>query len=204
MRGKRAEVAREAARLLYYGFVEEYKDAKTKAAETLGTSTLPSNFEVALELDQISDQVEGSERELLIPRLRKEALELMTLLSEFHPKLIGSVWRGTARKGSDIDIQLYSSTKSDVLRKLIGKYRVKKEEWVSKTSNGETNRFYHMLVPLEDGAEAEISVTDPERIGERRKDAVYEDDITGLGVLELRSVLRDDPLRRFVPEKKKG
>jgi hypothetical protein len=61
-----------------------------------------------------------------------------------------------------------------------------------------------MLVPLEDGAEAEISVTDPERIGERRKDAVYEDDITGLSVLELRSVLRDDPLRRFVPEKKKG
>ena len=118
--------------------------------------------------------------------------------------LFGSAARETLRKGSDIDIQLYSSTKSDVLRKLIGKYRVKKEEWVSKTSNGETNRFYHMLVPLEDGAEAEISVTDPERIGERRKDAVYEDDITGLSVLELRSVLRDDPLRRFVPEKKKG
>ena len=204
MSSKRAGVAREAARLLYYGFVEEYIDAKTKAAEALGTFTLPSNFEVALELDLIADQVEGSERELLIQRLRKEALELMTFLSEFHPRLIGSVWRGTARKGSDIDIQLFSSSTSVVLEKLVGRYEVEKEEWVSKTSNGETNRFYHLIVPIKNGDEAEISVTDLEKIGERRKDAVYEDYITGLNVLELRLILRNNPLRRFVPEKKKG
>ena len=197
-------MAHEAARLLYYGFAEEYKDAKAEAAKAFDTSTLPSNFDIAVELDRISEQVEGAERELLLQRLRKEALEIMTFLSQFRPKLIGSVWRGTARKGSDIDIQVYSSTIGEVSGKLIGNYRIEKEEWVSKTSNGETDRFYHVLVRLENGDKAEISVTDPEKIGERRKDAVYEDDITGLNIHELRSILRDNPLRRFVPEKKKG
>jgi predicted nucleotidyltransferase len=204
MRNKRVEVVHEAARLLYYGFSEEYKDAKTEAAKTFGSNTLPSNFDIAVELDYISEQVEGPERELLLRRLRKEALEIMTLLSEFHPKLIGSVWRGTARKGSDIDIQVYSSTTGEVLRKLIGTYIIEKEERVFKTSNGETNRFYHVLVRLENGDEAEISVTCPERIGERRKDSVYEDNITGLSLSELKSVLLENPLRKFVPEKKKG
>jgi predicted nucleotidyltransferase len=204
MRNRITEVAHEAARLLYYGFTEEYKDAKIDAAKAFGTSTLPSNFDIAVELDRISEQVEGPERELLLHRLRKEALDIMILLSELHPKLIGSVWRGTARKGSDIDIQLYCSSTGEVSRKLIGNYRIEKEEWVSKTSNGETDRFYHVLIGLEDGDEAEISVTSPEKIGERRKDAVYEDDITGLNIPELRSILRDNPLRRFVPKRKKG
>jgi len=204
MRNKRVEVAHEAARLLYYGFSEEYKDAKTEAAKAFGTSALPSNFDIAVELDHISEQVEGPEREQLLQRFRKEALEIMTLLSEFRPKLIGSVWRGTARKGSDIDIQVYSSTTGEVSRRLIGNYRIEKEEWVSKTSNGETDKFYHVSVRLESGDEAEISVTCPEKIGERRKDSVYEDNITGLSVPELRSILLDNPLRRFVPEKKKG
>ena len=204
MKNKRLEVAREAARLLYYGLSEEYKNAKIEAAKAFGTSTLPSNFDIAVELDHISEQIEGPARELLLQRLREEALEIMTLLSEFRPKLIGSVWRGTARKGSDIDIRVYSPTTGEVSRRLIGNYRIEKEEWVSKTSNGETDKFYHVSVRLESGDEAEISVTSLEEIGERRKDSVYEDDITGLSVPELRSILLDNPIRRFVPEKKKG
>ena len=197
-------MAREAARLLYYGLSEEYKNSKIEAAKAFGTRTLPSNFDIAVELDRISEQIEGPARELLLQRLRKEALEIMTLLSEFRPKLIGSVWRGTARKGSDIDIQVYSPTTCEVSSRLIGSYKIEKEEWVSKTSNGETDKFYHVLVRLESGDEAEISVTSLEKIGERRKDSVYEDDITGLSVPELRSILLDNPMRRFVPEKKKG
>jgi len=48
-------VAKEAARLLYLGFVNEYKDAKERASESLGIGALPSNIEIAYEVDKLSD-----------------------------------------------------------------------------------------------------------------------------------------------------
>jgi predicted nucleotidyltransferase len=55
-------VAREAATLLYFGAEKEYKQAKTKAAQTFGVHFLPSNLEIALELDKISEENEGAKR----------------------------------------------------------------------------------------------------------------------------------------------
>ena len=88
-------VAREAATLLYFGEEKEYKQAKTKAAQTLGTHFLPSNLEVALELDKIAEEHEGAKRRERLIEMRKEALKIMRLLSAYCPVLIGSVWRGT-------------------------------------------------------------------------------------------------------------
>lgn len=198
------DVAREAAWLLYYGVVEEYKDAKVLAAKSLGTSTLPRNYDVALELDRLAEQIEGEEREKLLLRLREEALRLMIHLSEFHPRLIGSVWRGTARRGSDIDIQAYSLSIDEVLRRLSESFKITRTEWTSKTVEGETTSFHHIFVLLPTGDEAEVSVRGLEDIGERRRDAIYGDGILGLSIEELEAVLRSNPLRRFVPERKKG
>ena len=58
----KCRVAREAATLLYFGAEKEYKQAKEKAAKTLGTHFLPSNLEVALELDKIAEENEGAKR----------------------------------------------------------------------------------------------------------------------------------------------
>ena len=52
-------VTREAATLLYFGAEKEYKQAKQKAAQTFGVHFLPSNLEVALELDKIAEENEG-------------------------------------------------------------------------------------------------------------------------------------------------
>jgi len=204
MRIKTRVVAREAAWLLYSGVAEEYKDAKTTAAKSLGASVLPSNYDIALELDRLAEQIEGEEREKLLLRLREEALELMAHLAAFQPRLIGSVWRGTARRGSDIDIQAYSLIMDDVLGRLSERFRVTKSEWTSKTVEGETARFHHIFVLLPAGDEAEVTVRSLEDIGERRRDAVYGDEIVGLSIEELEDVLRSNPLRRFVPERKKG
>ena len=57
-------VVREAATLLYFGAEKEYKQAKEKAAETLGTHFLPSNLEVALELNKIAEENEGVDQSL--------------------------------------------------------------------------------------------------------------------------------------------
>ena len=62
----RQDVAREAARILYNRSVKEYKDAKEMAASSLGSKALPSNYEVAIELDRLTDELEGSDRQTML------------------------------------------------------------------------------------------------------------------------------------------
>ncbi len=114
----RKRVAQEAALLLYSSQEKEYKQAKQRAAETLKTRVFPSNLEVAEELDKIAEEREGNSRNNLLHRMRKEAQEIMTTLKDFNPRLVGSVWRGTARKNSDIDILTFSQDHLQVLNQL--------------------------------------------------------------------------------------
>jgi predicted nucleotidyltransferase len=103
-----SRVAREAARLLYLGYATEFKMAKELASENLGISVLPSNYDVAVELDRLADEFEGWERRITLMEMRRTALKIMRVIKGYEPCLIGSVWRGTARKGSDIDITVYT------------------------------------------------------------------------------------------------
>ena len=66
----RRKIAQEAARLLYYNFAGEYKQAKEKASRRLNLNGWPSNLEVALALNKIANEVEGGNREKLIIHLR--------------------------------------------------------------------------------------------------------------------------------------
>src|SRR4030065_1835980 len=103
----KTKVAREAAVLLYFGTEKEYKQAKLKAAKTLRTNFLPTNLEVALELDHIADENEGVARTQRLIQMREEALKIMVALAKYEPLLIGSVWRGTSRRGSGMDKSVY-------------------------------------------------------------------------------------------------
>ena len=111
----RFKIAREAATLLYLGAEKEYKQAKLKAAKTLCTHFLPTNLEVAIELDKIAEANEGAARKERLIQMRKEALKIMTILKAYGPLLIGSVWRGTIRQGSDIDIAAYHDAPDEIL-----------------------------------------------------------------------------------------
>jgi len=196
-------VAREAAFLLYRGVVEEYKQAKETAAENLGVKTLPSNFEVALELDEIAEELEGDQRRKRLSEMRKTALELMQHLSDFHPRLIGSVWRGTVNQSSDIDIIVYSRDKGEVLERLkgLGEVEMEKTELVVKSGASKTSE--HIYIRTNSGYEAEIVVRAPEEAGEVEICDIYGDPKTGLSLVQLRRVLEDDPLRGFVPSKRR-
>ena len=96
----RGKIAKEAATLLYFGAEKEYKQAKLKAAKTIGTHFLPTNLEVAVELDKIAEAHEGPARKERLIQMRQEALKIMKTLKEYSPILIGSVWRGTAKKAT--------------------------------------------------------------------------------------------------------
>jgi len=194
--GERSSVAREAARLLYSGAAEEYIQAKDLAAASLGVKSVPSNYEVAVELDRLADEAEGGERQRRLAEMRETALMVMKSLGSFFPRLIGSVWRGTARRGSDIDVVALASSPFDVQRAL-REYKIKEK--------GEVNfkggvHAYHFK--LEAGAdEVDVVVRDPAGYTEDRCD-IYGDVKRGLTLPELERLLRVDSLRRFVPRRR--
>src|SRR3989304_4642919 len=52
----------------------------------------------------------GEKRQGNLRTMRLEALRLMRKLARFRPRLIGSVWTGHVRQGSDIDIHVFSNS----------------------------------------------------------------------------------------------
>jgi len=198
----RRRVAREAARLLYTGAAEEYKQAKERAARSLGVDAMPSNYEVAVELDLIAEEREGEERRRRLLGMRRAALRLMRALREFDPRLVGSVWRGTARKGSDIDVAVYASRPEAVARRLeVSGFPVEGVEEVVVFKQGRPRRSHHIAVGL-DGYEAEVVVRPPEERGEADRCEVYGDLKRGLSLPELEKLMKQDPLRKFVPRRR--
>jgi len=196
----RKRVAREAAALLYTSQEKEYKQAKKRAIKTLGVRVLPSNFEVAEELDKIAEEREGQSRRERLLQMRKEALKIMEFLKDFHPKLIGSVWRGTARQNSDIDIVTFSSAPKAVLAQLQkSNFRVAKTEWMSVTKEGKKESSFHIYLALPSGNEAEVVVRSPERIRRLERCEIYGDVVTGLNYHQLQKILKENPLQKFVP-----
>ena len=199
----RDAVAREAARLIYRGVAEEYKHAKEMAARSLGLNAMPSNHEVAEELDLLADREEGVERREHLVRLRREALDLMKDLDGYGPVLTGSVWRGTARRGSDVDINVYSDEPKKVEETLHEEgYEVNSIEEAVVNRAGRTIRAWHISVALGDGVHAEVVVRPEMERGEVERCEIYGDLKRGLKTTELEKLMRSDPLRKFVPKRR--
>jgi len=200
----RDRVAREAARLLYTGASEEYKHAKEQAARSLGVDAMPSNYEVAVELDALAGQMEGDERNQLLYTMRDAALAIMRALEEYSPLLVGSVWRGTARKGSDVDITVYAVQPGDVESTLAqSNYKVSNSEEVVVNKGGRTVRSRHIIVELGVGFNVEVVVRPPAERGEVEVCETYGDPKRGLGLPDLEKLMKTDPHRRFVPRRRR-
>lgn len=94
----------------------EYYTAKRKAARLLRVEhrfkpgDLPSNAEIREQIQVFARLYEGEKRKDNLRSMRVEALRLMRHLRRFRPRLIGSVWTGHVRKGSDIDIHVFSNS----------------------------------------------------------------------------------------------
>src|SRR6476646_1486762 len=111
----RQAIALEAARLMYERVESEYFTAKRKAARRLcrggvKPEDLPSNAEIREQIQVFARIHEGDKRTEHLRDMRLEALRLMRLLRAFRPRLIGSVMTGHVRKGSDIDIHVFTDS----------------------------------------------------------------------------------------------
>jgi len=194
-----SRVAREAATLLYFGAEKEYKQAKLKAAETFGVHFLPTNFEVALELDRIAEEKEGSTRKERLVLMRQEALKIMKGLEAFFPLLIGSVWRGNIRFGSDIDLAVYADTPELVVQALKEhEVKVSRAGWTRVNKQGKTLSSYHIYAETAKFT-FEVVVRSLEEAGVKRKCEIFGDEIKGLKIPELERLLEEHPTRQFLP-----
>lgn len=109
----RHAIAFEAARLMYSREESEYFTAKRKAAArvcrgSVKPSDLPGNAEIRDLIQSFARTHEGDRRTENLKDMRLHALWLMRRLGRFRPRLIGSVMTGHVRKGSDIDLHLFS------------------------------------------------------------------------------------------------
>jgi len=198
----RVDVAREAARLLYNRSVKEYKDAKEMAAASLGSRVLPSNYEVAVELDTLTDEFEGSGRQRMLIGMREIALDVMRTLGDLSPVLIGSVWRGTVRKGSDIDIVVYHPDARNVAQ-MLEKYLIVEAEQTQFIIDGMPRTSTHISMIIDDHP-VEVVVRPPEDRNYYRDERceTYGDFKRGISLRELEKLMSADPLRRFVPRRR--
>ena len=196
----REKVAKEAANLIYTGIEKEFKQAKLKAAKTFGAYFLPTNLEVALEIDRLAEEREGSARQERLVKMRQDALKLMRILKEHSPLLIGSVWRGTIHYASDIDIAVCHNEPADVMDTLRRSgVKLVQAERVTVTKKGKRKGSFHIYVELLDKEEAEIKVVQSSEASRKEKCDIYGDQIRGLNIKELERMLRENPLQRFVP-----
>jgi hypothetical protein len=193
-------VAKEAATLLYFGAEKEYKQAKDKAAQTFGVHFLPSNHVVALELDKIAEENEGPKRKARLIQMRKEALAIMQLLSGFCPVLIGSVWRGTIKQGSDIDIAVYADDPEEIVNSLkAGGVKILKTGWTTVNKRGTTLESFHIYAETRAKHGLEIVARSREESGKKRKCETFGDELKGLKLKELEKVLETNPTQQFIP-----
>jgi hypothetical protein len=114
----RQEVAAEAARIIATEGQHNYRAAKKKAAERLGTSerlALPSNSEVEDALRCYQDLYGGTAHVENLERLRGLAVEAMYYLEKYNPRLVGPVLDGTANQHSRVTLHVFSDSIESVI-----------------------------------------------------------------------------------------
>jgi hypothetical protein len=118
----RQALAQEAARIMAEHGIEDFLQAKRKAADRLGVndvSVLPKNIEIEMAL-RAHQRLFGREtHDTTLKEQRRVALDTMQMLAEFTPRLVGSVLTGTATDYSDINLHLFAETSEAVAIRLI-------------------------------------------------------------------------------------
>lgn len=147
----RRQIAFEAARLMYARTESEYYTAKRKAAKQVcrggvKPEDLPSNAEIREQIQCFARLHEGDRRTENLRDMRIEAVRFLRMLQGFKPRLIGSVMTGHVRKGSDIDIHIFSDSVALVADVLSGEglqYDVERKQVLK---HGEERVFTHIHV----------------------------------------------------------
>lgn len=108
---QRRRLAQEAARLIAESGIDDYRQAKLKAARRLGIrneAELPHNREIEAALREYQRLFLGVRQPRDLRRRREAALHALEFFACFQPRLVGPVLDGTADANSPIRLHLFS------------------------------------------------------------------------------------------------
>jgi predicted HD phosphohydrolase len=190
----RRQIAFLAAQMMYARLETEYFTAKRKAAKQLGVeyryrpADLPSNSEIRDQIQAMARMHEGEKRLDHLLDMRLEALRLMRKLTRFRPRLIGSVWTGHVRHGSDIDLHIFTDSVAlvtDTLDELALPYTVERKRIIK---HGEERVFTH--VHVDDRYSYELTVYPEDKAHYVFKSSITGKAIERASIAELEAFLR--------------
>jgi hypothetical protein len=162
----RQQLAEEAARLIVEHGIQDFALAKRKAAERLGVSSrdgaLPSNAQIQEQVVERQRIFEPEAHDQRLAKLRAVASDVMEVLDEFRPKLVGAVLDGTATLTSVIELHVFSDAPEAIVAALEARgYRLHDRQRRYRFSRDVTEQIpgYELMV---DDEELEVMVF-PER-----------------------------------------
>ncbi len=193
----RQMIAQEAARLMYEEGINEYRDAKRKAAKHFGPekvlslgSHLPSNAEIHEELQRLIGLYEGKVLPERLLHMRILALRYMELLEPFSPYLVGSVLGGAVTERSDIDLHLFAESSEEVEVYLKEKDITFEQDVVTIRRGGEFFEYPHIYIE-DEGTVIECSIYPPEDIHKRSKSSITGRAIERANAKKLRKIIEE-------------
>lgn len=113
----RTLLAQACAKIMAEEGVRDFKVAKRKAAQRMGMTLhvlMPSNQEIQNALVEYQRLFLSDVHGELLVKLRQGAMDAMKYLKQFRPRLVGPVLEGTAVKGGDVQLHLFSDSIEDV------------------------------------------------------------------------------------------
>lgn len=113
----RTLLAQACAKIMAEEGVRDFKVAKRKAAQRMGMTLhvlMPSNQEIQNALVEYQRLFLSDVHDELLVKLRQGAMDAMKYLKQFRPRLVGPVLEGTAVKGGDVQLHLFSDSIEDV------------------------------------------------------------------------------------------
>lgn len=118
-RERRHRLAHEAARLMAEGGIQDFHQAKLKAASRLGIhddASLPRNVEIEQALREHQRLFAGSAQSDALRHRREAAVHALEFLQAFTPRLVGPVLDGTADVHSPVQLLLHEDDPDAVHR----------------------------------------------------------------------------------------
>jgi len=118
-RERRHRLAHEAARLMVEGGIQDFHQAKRKAAIRLGIhddASLPRNAEIEQALREHQRLFAGSAQSDALRQRREAAVHALEFLQAFAPRLAGPVLEGTADAHSPVQLHLHEDDPDAVQR----------------------------------------------------------------------------------------
>jgi predicted nucleotidyltransferase len=182
---------------MYFREETEYYRAKTKAARRVSRGDmrpgdLPTNREIREQIEAVARAFEGERRTIRLGEMRLEAHRMMRILKEYQPRLVGSVLTGHIRRGSDIDIHVFSNS-IEAIRNTLEEAGLPHEVVRKRVvKHGEEKTFVHFHVTGQ--FEFELTVYPPETVNKPPVSAITGKPMERATIAELEKIIaREHP-----------